>query len=209
MQCTADSRYAIKSNLILAAMRKSKDFATIAFMQGVLKATNEKIKVGVPAIKTMTKKMVKKGLILQSGDVYQLTNQGKKFDMDIRCENDALDGAQVCRHHGGQLSTVRLSAKQRLAALVDPSIDRMQKVITKGKHDPSAIAAAKDILDRNGFKVIDKIEITHGYDMTKLERLTDEELVMFRIICKKLESDPKPDTDDSTDVDADTTKDPA
>ena len=65
----------------------------------------------------------------------------------------------MCNLHGGKAPQVMAAAKIRLAALVDPAITRLEKVIKESKHDPSTVSAAKDILDRAGLKPKDVLKI--------------------------------------------------
>ena len=76
-----------------------------------------------------------------------------------RCKKNAIKGGAVCRSHGGAAPQVKLKAQERLAILVDPAIDRLKEVIEKGENIPAAVTAARDILDRTGFKATDKLEV--------------------------------------------------
>lgn len=75
-----------------------------------------------------------------------------------RCKQPAIAGGTVCRYHGGAAPQVIRSAKERLAALVDPAIARLQKLL-KSKHEVAAYRAVKDVLDRNGYKPKDEVEL--------------------------------------------------
>jgi hypothetical protein len=75
----------------------------------------------------------------------------------LPCQNPAIRGGTVCRMHGGSAPHVKENARERLAALVDPAITRMGTLI--GHKQPGiGLAAAKDILDRNGFKPTEKVQ---------------------------------------------------
>jgi hypothetical protein len=76
-----------------------------------------------------------------------------------RCKRAAIPGGTVCRFHGGAAPQVVAAAKVRLAALVDPAIDRLAKLI-KIKNPGIALGAVKDVLDRNGFKPSAKVDPT-------------------------------------------------
>ncbi len=100
-----------------------------------------------------------------------------------RCKKNAIKGGAVCRSHGGAAPQVKLKAQERLAILVDPAIDRLKEVIEKGENIPAAVTAAKDILDRTGFKPTDKVEktIKRSKDSRLLEKaFTLEELKEMR-----------------------------
>ena len=77
-----------------------------------------------------------------------------------RCGKKAIPSGTVCSMHGGKAPQVIAKAQIRLAALVDPAIDRLEKVIKESKHDSSAVSAAKDILDRAGLKPTDKVQLS-------------------------------------------------
>jgi hypothetical protein len=77
----------------------------------------------------------------------------------MRCRRPAIPGGTVCYYHGGAAPQVQASAKERLAALVDPAIDRMVKLI-KSKRDPVALGAVKDVLDRAGLKGPDQDKVS-------------------------------------------------
>lgn len=62
--------------------------------------------------------------------------------------------------HGGSAGQVQAAAKLRLAALVDPSIGVLAKLIRKSRADHLSLGAAKDVLDRAGYKPSDKLEHT-------------------------------------------------
>ena len=67
------------------------------------------------------------------------------------CRAPAIQGGTVCQAHGGSAPQVRNAAARRVAHLVDPAIDRLEKAL-KSKNDAVALRAAQDILDRNGLK---------------------------------------------------------
>ena len=69
-------------------------------------------------------------------------------------------------------------ARIRLAALVDPAIKRLEQIIKSGKHDPSAVSAAKDVLDRAGLKPTDKLAIEGVFQVKDpgREQLSDADL---------------------------------
>jgi len=77
----------------------------------------------------------------------------------IRCRKHAIKGGTVCATHGGSAPQVKLKARERLAILVDPAIDRIKEVIEKGENIAASLRAAQDILDRTGFKATNKLEV--------------------------------------------------
>ncbi len=65
--------------------------------------------------------------------------------------------------HGGGAPQVRKAARERLAAMVDPALDVLHKAMkmrSKGSPQPLAVVAARDILDRAGYKATDKVVIS-------------------------------------------------
>ena len=76
--------------------------------------------------------------------------------------------------HGGASPQVRQKARERLAALVDPSITRLSKLL-RSKQELVALGAVKDVLDRNGFKSPDTLKIVQATD-EQLATLSSEDL---------------------------------
>lgn len=64
----------------------------------------------------------------------------------------------MCIVHGGRAPQVQEAAKLRLAMLVDPALEVMFESL--GPKQPAAIrlSAAKDILDRTGYKPVERSE---------------------------------------------------
>src|SRR5262245_4899944 len=50
-----------------------------------------------------------------------------------RCRKYAIRGARTCRSHGSAASQVRRAARVRMAALVDPSLDILLKMLKPGR----------------------------------------------------------------------------
>lgn len=67
-----------------------------------------------------------------------------------RCGKEPIKGGTVCRMHGGAAPQVIAAAEERLKALVDPAITRLAELIAQKEFPSVAIAAVKDVLDRNG-----------------------------------------------------------
>ena len=77
-----------------------------------------------------------------------------------RCQRAAILGGVVCIMHGGMAPQVRLAAQERLQSFVDPALDELQKLLRNADSDSVKLAAIKDVLDRTGHKLPDKIEQT-------------------------------------------------
>lgn len=102
-----------------------------------------------------------------------------------RCGNYAIVGGTVCRMHGGAAPQVRLAARARLAALVDPAIDALTRVLEEperivrdqfdrphlvGPSFAERIRAAEAILDRSGYPKRTEIDLGDSHERI-LERL--------------------------------------
>lgn len=77
-----------------------------------------------------------------------------------QCRKPAIPGGTVCRNHGGNAPQVRRKAEERLAALVDPAIGALSRMIQqKRKIDAVTMAAVRDILDRAGPLRSERVEV--------------------------------------------------
>lgn len=74
------------------------------------------------------------------------------------CNRLAMVGGRVCWVHGGAAPQVRAAALRRIHALVDPALETLAEAMADG---PTAegVRAARDILDRAGYKAPEKISI--------------------------------------------------
>jgi hypothetical protein len=90
------------------------------------------------------------------------------------CGQRPIRGGVVCVAHGGRAPQVKRAAQERLRELIDPAIVRLEELI----HDEIssvALAAVKDVLDRNGYKATEKVEATLVNAFTlKIDRGSDE-----------------------------------
>ena len=68
----------------------------------------------------------------------------------LPCRQPAIPGGTVCRYHGGAAPQVKLKAEERLKLLIDPAISRLAQLVDQTEFPSVAIAAVKDVLDRNG-----------------------------------------------------------
>jgi len=74
------------------------------------------------------------------------------------CRLHAVTGARVCQVHGGRAPQVKAKAEDRIRDLVDPSLNRIARTIGDDANPALALAAARDILDRAGYKATEKIQ---------------------------------------------------
>jgi hypothetical protein len=66
------------------------------------------------------------------------------------CKNPAILGGTVCRMHGGSAPQVIAAAEERLRALRVPAVIRLEELMLQKEFPSVAIAAVKDVLDRDG-----------------------------------------------------------
>ena len=90
-----------------------------------------------------------------------------------RCRQPAMPGGMVCRFHGGAAPQVKLAAKDRIAALVDPAIDALQRALDH-KDINAAVRAAKDLLDRAGLAAPKQMEHSGGVSLLDALRRIEE-----------------------------------
>jgi hypothetical protein len=111
-----------------------------------------------------------------------------------RCQQPAIAGGRVCRVHGGAAPQVKQKAAERLAALVDPAITQLSKLL-RSKQEHVRLKAVQDVLDRNGHKPPDKHQISSppGEALAlapDLSRLSDEQLTTLDAIARAVYSPP-------------------
>lgn len=75
------------------------------------------------------------------------------------CAAWAVRGAVVCVKHGGAAPQVKRAARERLQALVDPAITRLE-ILIQDESPGVALQAVKDVLDRAGYKAVERTEST-------------------------------------------------
>lgn len=73
--------------------------------------------------------------------------------------------------HGGGAPQVQAKAEERLRALVDPAITRLAELMAQGEFPSVAIAAVKDILDRDG--KLGKAKETQSITLSASDELMD------------------------------------
>lgn len=101
-----------------------------------------------------------------------------------QCKQPAIPGGTVCHYHGGGSPQVKQKARERLAALVDPSITKLGKLV-RSESEAVALGAVKDVLDRNGFKSVETLKIIQATD-EQLALLDEDELKMLVRIAIKM-----------------------
>ena len=76
----------------------------------------------------------------------------------------------MCVMHGGKAPQVQLAAKARIAALVDPAIDALQRALDH-KDINAAVRAARDLLDRAGLAAPKQNQMEHSGEVSLLDAL--------------------------------------
>ena len=68
-----------------------------------------------------------------------------------QCGNPAMRGTSTCRMHGGKAPQVQRAARARLAAMIDPALDVLQRLMSDPKvAEAVCLRAAENVLDRAG-----------------------------------------------------------
>lgn len=92
-----------------------------------------------------------------------------------RCKLPPIKGGVVCMKHGGSAPQVKKKARERFNELVDPAINRLAKVIDDDNVPAaSQVAAAKDILDRAGYKPVEQIQDITEEESEEAKALREE-----------------------------------
>lgn len=93
---------------------------------------------------------------LDGGGILRIDGQGrvlckaKRRDGEL-CMSPVVAGLRVCRMHGARAPGARAAAKQRLADLVDPAIEKLSQIIDRhDTKDPDRLRAIDSVLDRTG-----------------------------------------------------------
>jgi hypothetical protein len=83
-----------------------------------------------------------------------------------QCGRYAIPGGMVCNLHGGRAPQVRDKARLRLAALIEPAIQRLATEMDSEKTPPAdRIRAANSILDRAGYGRIATLDVEAARDV--------------------------------------------
>lgn len=92
-----------------------------------------------------------------------------------RCARARTPGTNVCKSHGSAAPQTKRKAALRLAAMVDPALDRLHQIVTNPDSDDGhAIRAVENVLDRTGYPR--KVE----YDPETATQLLIERLIQLR-----------------------------
>src|SRR5215467_10575732 len=74
------------------------------------------------------------------------------------CKNWAIRGGKVCHFHGGAAEHVKFNARLRLDEMVVPALGELRKLIARADSDSVRLSAIKDVLDRTGYKLPERLE---------------------------------------------------
>jgi len=99
------------------------------------------------------------------------------------CTRRAIAGGNVCQVHGGAAPQVKKAAALRLAELVDPAIGVVARSLRQRKDPRLALHAAKDVLDRNGYKSPDEMKLTGSglNGAIQLESVSNDEQLRLKL----------------------------
>ena len=75
-----------------------------------------------------------------------------------QCTNFAINGAKVCRMHGGSAPQVRAAAQVRILMASDTAVAKLVKLLSS-KDERVVLAAAKDLADRANLAGVQNVEI--------------------------------------------------
>ena len=93
-----------------------------------------------------------------------------------RCRAAAIKGGTVCRVHGGATPAVREKAQERLMAMVEPALTRLQKIVRDpATTDADALRAVREVLNRTGFSERFAVDLIPR-EQTAWDRLGDDAL---------------------------------
>ncbi len=108
-----------------------------------------------------------------------------------QCGQQPIKGGVVCRYHGGSAPQVLKAARERLNDLVDPAINVLAKCVEPDKDGEvpiAGLAAARDILDRTGYKPVEKREDVTPESKDSKQLRGEFTLEQLREIHEELES---------------------
>ena len=79
-----------------------------------------------------------------------------------QCKNAPIHGATVCKYHGAGAPQVKAAAARRvLEELVDPALVALRDIVNdRTILEAVRLAAAKDILDRTGYRPPTQVEVS-------------------------------------------------
>jgi hypothetical protein len=79
-----------------------------------------------------------------------------------QCQKPAINGATVCRTHGGATRHVRDAARRRLEEAADRMAKQLLGIAESAESEAVKLAAVKDALDRAGLKPPTQVEVGVG-----------------------------------------------
>ncbi len=116
--------------------------------------------------------------------------EGARSSDGLRCRRQAMTGMNVCRRHGGGAPQAQRAARERLAMLVSPAIAKLKSALDAKKNDKHftpqlQIAAARDVLDRNGLKSKDELVVRAEFDATRFAEWPDADIEQFIALARR------------------------
>lgn len=83
------------------------------------------------------------------------------------CRNNAIDGATVCRMHGGSARQVKAKALERIQAAAESAAAELARLAVSADSEAVRVSAIKDLLDRAGLtakQIIEQDVTVHAQD---------------------------------------------
>jgi hypothetical protein len=108
---------------------------------------------------------------MEEGYLMDISCHAKSKTTGEQCKNPRVPGATVCRIHGGAAPQVKAAAARRvLEELVGPAMAVLADILRDDDAvNRDKLVAARDILDRNGYKAPTQIEGYLTLDMIERE----------------------------------------
>jgi hypothetical protein len=107
------------------------------------------------------------GHLMDAGNLMDRRCSARSKQSGQRCKRHPILGGTVCRMHGGAAPQVQQSARDRIAALVHPAIDTLERALSDCDVN-AAVRAARDLLDRAGFAATARHEIAASKSLAEL-----------------------------------------
>jgi hypothetical protein len=82
------------------------------------------------------------------------------------CRRPAVLGATVCASHGASAPHVREAARKRLEAMILPALATVREAMLRGDSFTVRLQAARDVLDRCGFRPADLVAVDNQVTIT-------------------------------------------
>jgi hypothetical protein len=95
---------------------------------------------------------------METGNPMERRCTARSKQSGVRCKRVPIPGGTVCTMHGGAAPQVQKSARERIAALVHPALDTLQRALSDQDMN-AAVRAARDLLDRAGYSARQSVDL--------------------------------------------------